>query len=609
MASYQEMNKSKHIFTVVLLFFVSIISYVNILSGDFIWDDHCLIVNNSIIKQWHNLGRIFFSEIHQNTFTNYYRPIQIFSYKIDYIFFGLNPAGYHFVNIFLHAIAGILLFYFLTYLIRHYFLSLATTLFFLAHPINVSAVAYISGRADLLAAIFVFSSFLFYLKTFSFDSCHGSFLSRKNISYYAGSLCMFIFALLTKEVAIALPFILCGIDAFSLKSKGRFKRVIVFFAVLCVYFLTRLTFLNFSSGNPFVCKKGFAVFDIGFFARCAVFFKTLLIYIGSLFIPVNLHMERIVNSEHIYMFHYAGIFLCVLLCFLVFKKLAHGLKFLARLFIFAVFWFFVWLMPQSAFILPNIMADHFLYLPSIGIFLIIAMAINAWRIRKIALAVLCVYFCSFTWQYNQIWKNELSFFCWTAKQSPYSYKAHDCLADLYLKMNRLDNAVWEYEAILSKSFGISCEKDIDVLARKSVSSDLRDKKREIASSVFYNLGVVYFQQGRLQQARAAYMNALKLNPESEQVYNNLGLLYAKAGDLRKAEEMYKKAIVLKKDYVQPYNNLAVLYAQRGDYSKAATFWKEVLRIDPDYEAAKMNIALARELILGQGKKVEGEGLS
>ncbi|MFH1691620.1 MAG: tetratricopeptide repeat protein [Candidatus Omnitrophota bacterium] len=611
---YQKIHENERFITVLLFLFVAIVSYCNILSGEFIWDDHCLIVDNLLIRHWDNFGRIFSSELHQNSFTNYYRPLQVLSYMIEYPLFKVNPAGYHAVNIFLHFLAGVLLFSFLKNLTHRHFLSATVGLLFIVHPINVSAVAYISGRADLLAAVFIFSSLVFYLKAFytctvseyTSGACPGRlhlddssplFLSKKKSFYFLLSLFMGILALLSKETAAALPFAICGLDILFLKRKNRLKRIGLYFVVVLMYLCARLTFLNFSSGNPFFCKKGFAVFDVGFFARCAIFFKTLLIYVGSIFIPVNLHMERIIAREHVYMFHYAGILLCLLLCFYVFKKVISGSRFLTKLFIFGIFWFFVWLMGQSAFVLPKIMADHFLYLSSIGIFLIIAIFVEALRTKKIVVTILCLYFCSFTWLYTQIWNNELSFFQWTVRHASSSYKVHDCLADLYLRMDRPDDAIAEYKTILSESFGIVCDKDIAILAQKTDSFDLKDQKREIASSVFYNLGVVYVRQGKLQDARVAYLNALKLNPETEQVYNNLGLLYVKTGDLRKAEEMYKKAIDLNGCYVQAYNNLAVLYAQRGDYDRAIIFWKEVLMKEPDYEMAKANISLAKEFML------------
>ena len=601
-APYQKMKKSRYIFAVLLFLFIAIFSYGNILSGDFIWDDHCLVVNNPSIKQWYGLGHIFSSEVHLNTFTNYYRPVQIFSYKIDYFFFGLNPAGYHFINIFLHAFAGTLLFFLFISLTRHYFLSLATTLFFLVHPVNVSAVAYISGRADLLAALFIFASLLFYLKAFNLGPVRVLSLPGKGLCYYAGSLVMFILALLTKEVSIVLPFVLCGIDAFLLGNKGRFRRVCIFFVVVFIYFLARVTLFNFSSGNPFLCKKGFAIFDIGFFARSAIFVKTLLIYTGSIFIPVGLHMERIVAAENISLFLYIGVFLCILICTAAYRNLSAMPKNGRRIFYFAVFWFFIWLAPQSAFILPKIMADHFLYFPAIGLFLIVSMSMEVLRAKKILLVAVCFYFCSFTWFYTDIWKNEFEFFRWTSGHSPSSYKAHDCLADSYLKMGCLDNAVREYQSILNNSLHLVNSSDIDVLAfgpGKQEAQEALEKKREIASAVFYNIGVLLDRQGKLEQALTAYLNALKLRPASEQVYNNLGLVYEKMGDSRTAEKMYVQAIVLSKGYAQPYNNLAVLYAQRGDMIKAVKLWSDVLRLDPGYEVAKKNIALAREIIWDQ----------
>lgn len=597
------MNKKniEYCFIILLLFFIAFFAYFNILNGDFIWDDHCLVVNNPLIRDWRNLSEIFSSELHRNSSTNYYRPVQVISYMVDYCFFELNPAGYHAVNVLLHFFACVLLFFLLRRLTRQFFLPVATVFLFLVHPIHTNAVSYISGRADLLAGIFIFSSLLFFLKSFCRGTRQGPPSRDRHFGYYVMSLFLFILALLTKETAIIFPFVAWGVDMFVLKRQNRFKRVLSFFLADFIYFAARFTFLNFSSGNPFFCKKGFAVFDVGFFQRCGIFLKTLVIYIGSLFIPVGLHMERIIAAEHIGILHCAGFLSCILICLPVIQKSILKKGHFKNLFMFALFWFFIWLLPQSAFFLPKIMADHFLYFPSIGIFLIVAMFLDTIRKKKFILIMCCIYLCSFTWFYNQKWKSEFSFFLWTARHSPSSYKVHDCLADLYLKMGRLDEAIHEYELILSPYQGVISEEGGNVFARESLKDDSLNKKREIISRVFYNLGVVYARQGRFKQAINAYFLALELDFKSEQAYNNLGLIYERAGDFEKAEQMYNKAIMLNAAYVQPYNNLAVLYLQKGDLNKAIKFWSDVLKIKPDYEIAKKNIALAHEFMLSRPK--------
>lgn len=677
---YPPMNKKNTEYRLVipLLLLIAFVSYFNIFTGNFVWDDHCLIVNNPLIRDWRNLSEIFSCELHRNSSTNYYRPMQVISYMVDYYFFKLNPAGYHAVNVLLHFFACLLLFFLLRRLTGRFFLSAAVVFLFLVHPIHTNAVSYISGRADLLAAIFIFSSLIFFLKSFCCVPRQGRLSQNGHFGYYAMSLFLFILALFTKETVIVFPFVVWGADmfvhsrlrnarlhcrqgrdgvcrlsipppacrqgrqetiggfsasggsprSFILKRGNRFKRVLFFFLADFIYMAARFTFLNFSSGNPFFCKKGFAVFDVGFFQRCGIFLKTLVIYIGSLFIPAGLHMERVIAAEHIGIFHYAGFLLCILICLSVIQKSILKKGRFKNLFMFALFWFFIWLLPQSAFFLPKIMADHFLYFPSIGIFLIIAMFLdmirkkNFIRLRsrpveereKYALVrhgqrlwgsmliMCCIYFCSFTWFYNQKWKSEFSFFLWTARHSPSSYKVHDCLADLYLKMGRLDEAIHEYELILNQYRGVIPREGVDFFVYEPKNGGNLDKKQAIISRVFYNLGVVYAQQGRFKQAMNAYFLALELDPDSEQAYNNLGLIYERAGDFEKAEQMYNKAIMLDAAYVQPYNNLAVLYLQKGDLNKAIKFWSDVLKIKPDYEIAKKNIALAHEIFLNKIKK-------
>ena len=86
---------------------------------------------------------------------NFYRPLQVASYVVDYSLWGLNPAGYHLTNILLHVGVAIALFYFLNLLFGSQKISLAASLLYAVHPAHTQAVSYILGRADILCALFL----------------------------------------------------------------------------------------------------------------------------------------------------------------------------------------------------------------------------------------------------------------------------------------------------------------------------------------------------------------------------------------------------------------------------------------------------------------------
>ena len=579
----------------VIFFSVVILVYAHSLSGPFIWDDKPLVVDNPLIKNWANFAQVFKSEVYLDTSTNYFRPLETMTFMADYALFKLSPFGYHLTNVLFHFLAGIFLFWVLTLITKNFFLSFATGLTFLVHPIHSEAVSYISGRADPLAAVFILSSLGCYIKACSTDRFKG----YSHTGLVLLSLVLFIFALLSKEIAVIFPLAVLGLDTLMMNDKKRILRVLPFFIIVLFYGFLRMSVLNFSSGNALLSKKGFAVLDVGLIFRLGIFLKTFVIYLGSLFIPFNLHMERIVSFEKITFFHWAGVAFCLGLYVLLRLRTDTKLKEKIGLLHFSLYWFLIWILPQSALVFPRLMADHFLYLPSIGIFLIVALNIDALKslkIRNLFLIFLSAYFGVFTVIYNHQWRDELSFFVRTTKLSPASFRAHDNLAAIYLKENRIEEAVREYQLILDPDGSILDKKDFVLFVHKVLKRPIAQERRKLASIAFYNLGVIFADQGRQEDAIRAYEAALKVNPRSKMVYNNLALVYERKGMFPEAEALYQKAIALDGHYVQAYNNLGQLHAKRGDFKRAIALWRKALEIKPDYEIAKKNISLAQKPI-------------
>ena len=562
------MNKRYLIF---LIFLAAVfLAYGNSLIGEFVWDDKPLIVDSPLVKSPHLWDRAFSAELYENSRANYYRPLVAISFIINSVFLGTDPFGYHLVNIILHFGVGCLLYLFLMRKLAGTFVPFAAAMIFLVHPLHAQVVTYISGRADSLSTLLILSSLIFFSKISE---------GRRNIYL---SCFMFILALLTKETAIVLPFILCWERSF-------FKRAWPLFCIALVYAVMRISLLNFSFGNPFLQKKGFAFFEVGIFERFLVFGKTLLIYIGSFMAPFGLHMERLIAYEKILPEYWFGIVCAFVLIWAgIFRsKFEKSTKpansRVKQLVLYFLFWFLVWLLPQSALIFPKIMAEHFLYLPSMALCFFLAVLVGKVArpvLRWCILSSIVLYFVFLSWQNNKDWLNELRFFQKTVFLSPYSIRARDSLASLYLEQNRYNDAELEYKRILGLKSTFAGHPGSDV----------------VEASAYYNLGILYEKMGMVTEAVLAYRAAITVNPKMEKAYNNIGLLYQRMGDVSKAEEFFKKAIELDGLFYQAYNNLATLHAQGGDNKSAMGLWQKALLIKPDYETAMKNIALAKELV-------------
>ncbi|MCA9061002.1 MAG: hypothetical protein KDA85_20965, partial [Planctomycetaceae bacterium] len=119
------------------------------------WDDPAYIWFNELITSW-SLANL--SGIATETVTRNYAPLTILSYLIDHTFWGMNPGGYHFSNILLHALNGALVFVLIRQLTGNRATAWLTAALFLIHPIQLETVAWISSRKGLLSGAFMLAA-------------------------------------------------------------------------------------------------------------------------------------------------------------------------------------------------------------------------------------------------------------------------------------------------------------------------------------------------------------------------------------------------------------------------------------------------------------------
>lgn len=140
--------------------------YYSVFSFGFVWDDTALVLRDPFIRSWHSIADGFQHFLFWDaTASGFYRPIQRLTYTLDYALFAFSPGGYHFTNVCLHVLVAFALFRLCKNFLtscgnfssgKTHWVALVSTLLWAVHPLHTSAVAYISGRADLLCAIFVF---------------------------------------------------------------------------------------------------------------------------------------------------------------------------------------------------------------------------------------------------------------------------------------------------------------------------------------------------------------------------------------------------------------------------------------------------------------------
>lgn len=194
-------GKKKVIILVLAVLAVNILLYINTVNYDFLKDDYRLIVENPRIKTFdeftRSIGSKFFA-FPDFPYLHYWRPMTLLTFHADYKLWGLRPAGYHLTNIIINALNALLIFYIFLQITSKPHYGFFAALFFSLHPCHVEAAAWISGRTDLLGALFILCAIFNFLK----------FLEKPDrwTLYFSLSMWSFILALLSKENSVLFPF-------------------------------------------------------------------------------------------------------------------------------------------------------------------------------------------------------------------------------------------------------------------------------------------------------------------------------------------------------------------------------------------------------------------
>jgi protein O-mannosyl-transferase len=485
--------------------------------------------------------------------TNYYRPVLLLSYAVDYKIWGLNSFGFNLVDVLLHILNAWLIFILLFFLLslrathdtprlargepplliegtfnRIFWLAFLPALIFLIHPLNTEAVDYVSGRADVMYVFFLLLSLIFY---FNFSQAKEA--KKKIINYSAASI-FFILSLLTKETAIVLPVLAALLELVFLtdgswpsRIKTAVKKIWPLFLILAAYLIFHFTVFNFNhiSGTPAGCLGDYCSY--GIFKRTLVFGLVILNYFKILFLPLGLHMERAVAEfGSIYSWKILAAAATILFwaaAAVIFWKKEKGIAF-------GFFWFFIILFPSSGILIKMLYPtyEHFLYLSMIGFWLaffglifILFDKLKNDRIRTLlkqisfVMLIACViFFAVLTIRRNLVWHDPITFYENNLKYSPQSFIEHTNLGIAYDDAGRFEEAIAQYRAAIAIA--------------------------DIYPQTHYDLANSLVSVKQYDEAEKEYLKTIAMDPGFALPYRNLYNLYIYLGEKDKAEQILKE---------------------------------------------------------------------
>ena len=554
----EEKNKTYNIFPIILIAVLGFLIYANSVEGKFIWDDRYLIKENIYIKNPADLPKLLTKNIGMGAGLKSasYRPLQMLTYAANYRLHGLDTRGYHFTNILFHILAALALYYFLSAIFNNRNLSLIAALLFVSHPIHTEAVSYISGRADPMALFFMLLAF-------------------------TGPIFFYVLALFSRESALIFPFLLF-LYYYAFGKKIERRRFFSVVAVSCVYVALRMFIIKTNLPSD-TC-------DTTFFERLPGFFVAITEYFRLLLWPFELHMEygdRIFGMAEPKALLGAAITIFLLGC--AFRKRREN-----KVLFFSVSWFFITLLPSSNLYPINAyLAEHWMYVPSIGFFLLLANGIlSSPRKRGSKLwipafaGMTIIFYSSLTIMQNNYWKEPIAFYNKTLEYAPDSFRVHNDLGIEYYEMGEKEKAARAYErAIELDPKPARAHNNLGVVYKNlgKIDKALGSFEKAVAldpglAEAYNNLGVAYDEKGKKEKAIEAYKKAIELDPNPAEAYSNLGNIYSSRRQYKEAIRCYEKALTANPHYGNTYNNLANAYKDTGNYNKAIELYKKALEL-------------------------------
>jgi tetratricopeptide (TPR) repeat protein len=573
----------------LLLVAATVLAYQPVWQAGFIWDDDAYITLNRLLSAPDGLRRIWFSEDSPSQ----YFPLVYTSFRFEHALWGFNPAGYHLLNILLHASNALLVWRVLGRL-KLPGAWLAAALFAL-HPVQVETVAWVTERKNVLSLLFFLLALLGWVGFTREPPAH-------RWRYYTLALLFYLLALLSKTTACTLPAALVLVLWVQKKpiDRSRVAQIAPFVGIGLAMGLFTMWWERHHLG----IQEG--AFALGLRERLLIASHAVWFYLGKLVWPANLafsYPRWMLQPGNL--LSYGWLLAGILLCGLVYRmrrKLGRGPE-TALLFYVATLapalGFFMLFMFRYTFV-----ADHYQYVACIGPLALAAAGLATardvlvkrgtqpapvstaanrpsqrtedprrvsgsapsldWRwVAVCVVGLLCLG--TLTWRQARVYKNAETLWRDTVAKNPTSWLARSNLGRYLLHEGQFDGAMEQYLEVLRIN-----PRDADCLV---------------------SVGNALFGRGRYDEAVGYYQQALKVNPNSPEAHANLAVILANQGKIDEAIEHDRQALVGNPNHITAHSNLAVLLARQGRYAEAMEHYEKVLAINPNQPLTHINLAL------------------
>jgi tetratricopeptide (TPR) repeat protein len=554
-SSVMSWTKRQWFFCLILVV-VTLLAYQPAWNGGFIWDDDEYVANNELLTAPDGLRRIWFSLDSPSQ----YFPLVYTSFRIEHALWGLNPVGYHWVNLLLHIVNALLVWRLLARL-KVPGAWLAGAIFAL-HPVQVESVAWITELKNVLMGFFFLLTLLAWIAFVDERT-------KRPWRFYVLALILYVLSLSAKTTACTLPAALLLILWLQKKpiNAERILQIAPFFLLGLGMGLVAVWWERYHQGTSL------ALVPLGPIERILVASHAVWFYLGKLIWPSNLTFIyprwTIVATRPLeYAWLLAGAGLCAVIYFGR-RRLGRGVE------VAAVF-FVTTLSPVLGFIMLftfcyTFVADHYQYLASIGPIALASAGVASLAAtfkgsRKLILGTaLCVIgaLAVLTWRQSAMYGDIETLWRTTLLRNPGCWMAYNNLGNTLSEANRIPEAM----DLFKQALRINPDND----------------------AAYYNLGTALALTGRMSEAIAQYEQALRIKPNFAKAHNNLGNALLLTGRTSEAIDQYEQALLIRPNFAEAHGNLGAALGQMGRISEAIEQVKAALRINPNYIDARNNL--------------------
>jgi tetratricopeptide (TPR) repeat protein len=548
----------------LLLVLATVAVYWPALRGGFVWDDDTHITDNQTLRSLKGLWDIWF----QPGATCQYYPLSFTGFWIGYQLWGLNPLGYHLLTVLMHGVVAVLLWQVLKRLeVRAAWLAGAI---FALHPVNVMSVAWMTELKNTLSGTLMLGAAWAYLR-FAGLGVYEKKAAPAGTDWRYGllSLALFQLAMFAKTAVSFLPATLLLLVWWK---RGRItgRRTWPLLAMLGIatgmgLLTLHIEHLHGATGDEF---------QMGFLDRVLVSGRSFWFYLGKLFFPYPLTFiyERWKVDPAVWWQYVFPVATLGLLGGLWWLRGRIGKGPLVALLHFYIATSLLVLIQVLYMMRYSFVTDHWQYFGCMSVFALVAAGIagvlgrlGMWARPSGTMLVTgsLLALATLSWRQCEMYVNEETLLKTTLRRNPDCPMAYYNLGLVYFQQGRLDEAIVQYQKVLQIN--------------------------PVETDALNNLGSAFLQQGRPDEAAAYYQKALALQPDSAATLYNLGNALFRQGRTGEAMAQYQQALAIDPSSAEARYNLGNALLQQGKIDEAMAQYQQALVLKPDYAEAHNNL--------------------